>query len=839
MFKKIVFGAFLLLNFSFFDFAQDAPDKKERVVGEVSVKATMANVDPAYVALRKQSESANAFSGEYATVNNLVLKRDAATFTLRSGEIYFLAAVDGKTTGAVFFGDGEISLAPPVEAEKKMLNFFVESPELKEQFSQLVLFFTDQTFDQIKQSEKSAKIGTGGAQAARAREAFRAKEDLLKNEFRYNMATRILMDKYAVPRQGFFTAFIEGKKYSKLVYQVDPLGVEEVSPEQVALVNYSNESGGIWTAFHLRDEYRKGTATNSQDRRVLDLINHEIDTTVRGTRLLATDKVTMTIRVNGQRVLPFALYPTLRVKRILSENGEEINFIQEDKNKDGGLAIILPTAPETGKPFKLTFEYEGVDALKQEGSGNFILLPRLTWYPNNGGTQFGDRATFDITFRYPKKYTMIGVGELFEPEKTEGDLKIARWTTKEVEMAVAGFNYGGFTSKELVDADTGYKLEVYANRELPAELRNVKREVRQAEDEGATTFTTLDSMNTASMAGSVLTQAQNSVRIYDSFFGKLPHKRVAMTQQPAGFFGQAWATLIFMPYTAFLDGTTRAQLFGVRDGTDGFWTEVAAHEVAHQWWGHAVGWTSYHDQWMSEGFAEFSTALYIQYVRKDTDKFIAFWEDKRRQIVEASPQTKGKKPYTVGPVTQGYRLNTAKTGAVAQNLIYPKGAYILHMLRMLMYDRQTGDKQFQEMMKDFIKTHYNRDVSTEDFKRIVEKHITPKMDVDQNKKMDWFFDQWVYGTEVPAYKFEYSLNDVGGKTVLNAKITQSQVSENFVMSVPIYADFGKGWIPLGAATILGNNTLDLGNISLPAAPKRVAICALNDVLTTKIETVRR
>ena len=55
--------------------------------------------------------------------------------------------------------------------------------------------------------------------------------------------------------------------------------------------------------------------------------------------------------------------------------------------------------------------------MKQEGSGNFILLPRLTWYPNNGGTQFGDRAGFDMKFRYPKKYTMIGVGELVEPEK--------------------------------------------------------------------------------------------------------------------------------------------------------------------------------------------------------------------------------------------------------------------------------------------------------------------------------------------------------------------------------------------------------------------------------------
>ena len=55
-------------------------------------------------------------------------------------------------------------------------------------------------------------------------------------------------------------------------------------------------------------------------------------------------------------------------------------------------------------------------------------------------------------------------------------------------------------------------------------------------------------------------------------------------------------------------------------------------------------------------------------------------------------------------------------------MIYPKGAYILHMLRMMMYDqRHDGDSRFKTMMKDFVKTHYNQDVSTEDFKRVGRK----------------------------------------------------------------------------------------------------------------------
>ena len=126
-------------------------------------------------------------------------------------------------------------------------------------------------------------------------------------------------------------------------------------------------------------------------------------------------------------------------------------------------------------------------------------------------------------------------------------------------------------------------------------------------------------------------------------------------------------------------------------------------------------------------------------------------------------------------------------------------------------------------------------MSTEDFKRIVEKHITPEMNVDNNGRMDWFFDQWVYGTEVPAYRFEYK---IGSDNSLSAKITQSGVSDNFVMVVPIYLDFGKGWARLGTVRIEGNSSVELTNVKLPAAPKRAAVCAFNDVLATSIQNAK-
>jgi hypothetical protein len=98
--------------------------------------------------------------------------------------------------------------------------------------------------------------------------------------------------------------------------------------------------------------------------------------------------------------------------------------------------------------------------------------------------------------------------------------------------------------------------------------------------------------------------------------------------------------------------------------------------------------------------------------------------------------------------------------------------------------------------------------------------------------MDWFFDEWVYGTEMPSYRFDYQINGDGS---LSGKITQSNVSDKFVMRVPVYVDFGKGWQRIGAATVGGNSAVDLNNVKLPKGAKRASICALSDVLAANIQ----
>ena len=784
---------------------------------DVTVPSLKPNSDPGYQQLRVLGKIRQDFEGQFATVNNLLLERDAAGFLLRSGEIYFAPEVDGRTTAAVFFGDGELSLTPPTDAEKHSLALFTREPTLKESFTKLVLRFSDKTFEQIKSSAQ-VQMGTNGPQATRANAAFQENQSLLRKTLRRNMELRTLVDLYNTKRPGFFTAFIDGKRYSKLVFQYDPLGIPSVSPEEVLLSSYGETDGGDWVAFHRASEIASGTASSDEDHRLYDITHHQIDASIRGTKFTASDTVTFKVLDAGARVLPFRLFAPLRVSRVRDAKDRDLAFVQEKKDEDADFGIIWPEPLEAGKTYQVTVDYGGGDVLIDVGGGNFFVAgaARLTWYPNNEGTSFGDRATFDVSFGYPKGLVLIGTGSSSGPEKQDGNLNIARWSSGETALAVAGFNYGAFKKKELLDKESGYNIEFYANEE--AVIRDG-----------------VGSMSTMGMANSMLADAQNSARIFNLYFGKLPFTRFALTQQPAGNFGQAWPTLVYMPFTAFMDSTQRYMATGgnARYANADFFQYVGPHEIAHQWWGHMVGWKSYRDQWMSEGFAEFSSSLYIQMALRDEGKYIDFWNEQRDRITQARPQTNGLKPYLVGPITQGRRLSSGKTRAAYQFLVYPKGAYILHMLRQMMKESSKGgDKNFIAMMQDFIQTHYNKDISTEDLKRAVEKHMSKGMDLAGNRKMDWFFDQWVYGTEMPSYQFDYK---IGADGALTGTITQSGVSPKFMMPIPVYVDYGKGWVRLGSAAITGNTTIDLGTVPLPKGAKRAAICAMNDVLALSIK----
>jgi aminopeptidase N len=104
---------------------------------------------------------------------------------------------------------------------------------------------------------------------------------------------------------------------------------------------------------------------------------------------------------------------------------------------------------------------------------------------------------------------------------------------------------------------------------------------------------------------------------------------------------------------------------------------------------------------------------------------------------------------------------------------------------MLMMDYESkSDDQFIAMMKDYVRTYSGKIVTTNDFKNITEKHI--------GMEMDWFFDQWVYGTDIPIYRFDYEIEEADGGYMLTIYAQQSDVDASFEMPVPFVVNFEDG-----------------------------------------------
>jgi hypothetical protein len=756
------------------------------------------------------------------------LNADAATFHFQKGTLTWIRPVENVVTGAVFVGEGHFHLKAVTKLDANEINRRTGNEEVDEDFTEVVFRFT-----RSERAKFMASLGASVEPSGEAASIFEHWKERMRHRREYplgftdsildgetmdNIDADVLAAVYNPQHPAFLNAYVRGTKHKDLRFFVRTrVGAlpQLDSPEEVALINFDPEGStdGVWYLAHLRSEYVSGKASSQEDRRIFATSGYQIETVIaKNQHLFSTATVKFKPLIAGERVLKFGLLPTLRVTRVVDGDGQSLHFIQESRKEDGSFYVVLSKAPVLGQDSSITIDYAGDKVLEQAGEGSFYVGARSSWYPNLNG--FGEHSLYDLTFKVPRKYKVVSVGTL-KNESVSQDLAITRWVTL-IPVAVAGFNYGDYKKLELEDDITHYRLSGYYLSELPSNLRNNRA---------------LESMSPGAMTKYALTQARAQLQICTLYFGKSPYEDVYITEQPNFNFGQSWPNLVYLPISAYTDSTQRWMLFGSIDSKfTGFVQEVTPHEVAHQWWGHTVGWASYHDQWLSEGFAEFSAGLFVQNAfgpgwHKD---WIEFWDRLRQRVLEKN--NFGIAPNDAGPLWMGERLISPHTLNAYQNVTYPKGAYVLEMLRSLMYSPEDKDKEFIAMMHDFVDTYRDRPACTESFKEIAEKHMTKTMDLKGDHKLNWFFDEWVYGTQVPRYHFDYQVTPAdGGKSKLHMTITQSDVDDHFAMLVPVYADFGKGWIRIGQIGAVGSGTRSTDAI-LPATPKKVALNAYKEIL---------
>ena len=794
------------------------------------------NTNPYYQQLRNLLPG-----GEVITVKDFVLHRDAATFTFRSGSFAFYGQVNGKVTGAVFKGEGHLHITPPTAEERHNLAIFTHAEEFDEDFDEAVFRFTDATADELHK----ASTGPGQPDSAYAHAAQELQSFLRHHaEGSYtspggtfyfpklygNLDLRLLQDVLSPAPGGFFLAAIRGNKNGRLYFILDPHGVGNVAPEEVALLRWDamNETETIPLAFHRAQAFTNGTATGNEHNAAYKILHQDLDVSIEKNGFL-TSLATAEVEAeeDGVAVVPLDLYPTLRVSQVTSGKGDALDWVQESKDLDPDFGVILAAPLKKGETTTVKIAYGGKDVVLNEGNGNYYPVARENWYPTSS-QGLGDYVTYHMLFHVPKGLQVVATGTKVG-ENNEGKITTSEWKT-ETPLPVVGFSLGDFQSKETtIGSPLAGQLIInaYANKERPDFVSALARDLDESNE-------SLGTLDTTPMLANELSQGQVAAQIYTDYFGPLPFPHIALTQQSACDYGQSWPMLVYLPICGFFDATQR-HFLGLSDFTAAtYWDVVTPHEVSHQWWGQTVGFRGYRDQWMSEGFAQTSASIFLQATRPKPGDFLHFWKLQRELITQKNEF--GFRPIDVGPVTMGIRLSSPKAGwGVYQNLVYPKGAYILHMVRMMMWSPKDGDARFKATMHDFVNTYQLQAATTEDFKAIVEKHMSPNMDLEGTHTMDWFFREYVYGTDLPAYHFEGSATPSGDGWSLHLKLTQSGVPPEFKMLVPVYLELADGQtLRLGSANISGNNTVDK-TVQIPklsAAIKKVIINYNYDVLCT-------
>ncbi len=734
-------------------------------------------------------------------IRDITIRRDSTSISFKRGTIAFLEPVRGKVTGAVFIGSGEVLAIPPNAIEKQQMHKFTNSPALDETFTAAFFRFTDDTYDEIvKAYEEHAKEDVTVDDSSQ----FLPWDKTLADRSSV-LNYRLLADYVGTPRPLFF-AELDGQHSGWFDVVYDQRMVEEVAFIKVH-ERGTSYIADIWSSFNRRGESRDLQASANEIKFPLDVTSYDIDATINAsTQLEAKTTVHARARFDGERVISMDLSRFLRVSSITTDTGSTVPFSQhsdmtEEEIRRTGIntvVLVLPQPTKAGQDVTLKFVYAG-DVIETKGAGVFYVGERGRWYPNSG---IEDRARFNLTFHFPSKYSLVATGRKMK-EWEENGLRHSIWESDR-EFPVAGFNLGDFTI--LSDSTGSVPISVGVNNNVEniyreiAERRAFQKEQamnaaiaatgRRGQPAIASPQTIQPDVNVFSTKGlgeSVLKGVADTVAFFVDRFGPYPYSQLTVSQFPVNY-SQGWPTLLYVSTLSFFTKEQRDKL-GLTSEADFMNTEmVRAHEVAHQWFGNKVGWTSYHDQWISEAFANYSGAMYVEQKHNDAVHLREILDDARRRLLEHAPD--GSVYDSLGPIWLGQRLSSTAAPNGYAEITYNKGTWIVHMLRMLMRsDDRNSDDVFLKMIRDFLNEYDGRTASTWDLKRVAEKYMTKAMDVRGDNKLDWFFDDWILGTGIPTYTMNYNVQpSPRGGFSIDGRVTQSGVPDTFVMPVPVYAD---------------------------------------------------
>jgi tetratricopeptide (TPR) repeat protein len=410
-------------------------------------------------------------------------------------------------------------------------------------------------------------------------------------------------------------------------------------------------------------------------------------------------------------VAVFELHNDLRITSVVDEKNQPLSA--ERITQDSTVHIPLPAGLSKDAQTTLTFEYEGrlenADnspvpglSLAYIGDDTSYLFYSGRWFPVSG---YGiNRFTSTINLTLPAHMLAIGSGTVTSSDAaapknpTASVLPTRTFTFVSTKPSFPGTIVAGVFQESKSD-EAGMDLHVFFK---PTH---------------------------ESLAAAYATTAAQEFAYFLTLYGLPPSQKLNVVELPGDTLPYMWA-----PEIAGLAGPSITEKTNYR---------LLADAIAHQWWGVSVSPASRDDWWISDGFARYSEAMYVENAAGGAG------------LEEAvKDMSVGALAYDTVPLSSASKLDLFSTEF--QSLTTDKGAMILHMLRWVL-----GEDKYNKTMRDFASQFAGKSASTDDFREIAEKNY--------GDQLTWFFSQWLDSTGAPEFKMKYTTYRLGGAQALQPK----------------------------------------------------------------------
>ena len=386
------------------------------------------------------------------------------------------------------------------------------------------------------------------------------------------------------------------------------------------------------------------------------------------------------------------------------------------------------------------------------------------WFPSVDHPS--DKATVEYTIHAPAAWQVIANGTIAAPPAPAGDDALGgaegrrtwRWTTS-VPIPSYTMVVGG--------ADLAVRqVGLAACGDSPASPRS----------DGCTRVSYWVYPQDIGNAARIFRRAAEMVDFFTDLIGPYPYEKLANVQSATRFGGMENSSAIF--YTEQ----------GIAEGRD--MEGTVSHEIAHQWFGDSVTESEWYDLWLSEGFATYFGALFFE--AADGPEDLRERMENSRQRVLASGDV--NRPVVDPEETNLFALLNANN--------YPKGGWVLHMLRGML-----GDEVFFAGIRSYYARFRDSVASTSDFRAVMEEA--------SGSDLGWFFDQWLYQPGFPVVASETTWDAATGEAVVTVRQTQQMDWPVFRLPLDIEFEVG-GNAERRRVEVTGRE--DVFRIQLAAAP---------------------